>query len=355
MKINFIVPFVEKTGGIKMVFTYANELSRRGHDVKIYYPFFPYAMSKRGIGYLDRLARTMYKGIVLHRWRTDWFVLKVPVQRVPIITDKNVRDADVVIATAWPTAYTVANLPKEKGEKYYFIQHYEIWSGSKEEVDNSYRLDLHQIVIAGWLKDIMESQFHKKDVRICQNGIDLTEFYPESTVDKQSHRVSILLLAHPAEIKGMRDGVEVVKILKEKGYDVTLRMFGMRKYKGVPEFAEFYSDPSRETLRKLYSESDIYLFPSWLEGWGLTVVEAMACRCAVVGNRVGCLIDIGSHEENCMLTEPHDISGMVQNIIELITDSEKLEIIKNNGYITAKSISWDKSFDLFERIIEGKV
>ena len=352
MIINFVVPFVEKTGGIQVVFTYANELQKRGHDVKIYYPFFPYPMSYTGIRYIEKFMKTMFNGFFRHRWRVEWFNLLAPLKLVPVINKHTIRDADAIIATAWPTAYDISLLPKNKGTKFYFIQHYEIWSGEKEKVDNSYKLELNQIVIAKWLRDLMIDRFNRKNVFICHNGINLSEFFPDRLYKKQKHRFEILLLAHPVELKGMKDGIRVVNYLKENGYDVGLKLFGMGKCDGIPDYAELYINPSKDELRRLYSNSDVYLFPSWQEGWGLTVIEAMACKCAVVGNEVGCLLDIGKNGYNCMLSKPHDVSTMVKNIIELIDDLSKLEEIRNNGYNTVQAMSWEKSFDKFERIIE---
>lgn len=39
MKINFILPFIGLSGGVKVVFEYANRLAEEGHDVKVIYPF----------------------------------------------------------------------------------------------------------------------------------------------------------------------------------------------------------------------------------------------------------------------------------------------------------------------------
>lgn len=350
MKINIIVPFVELTGGIKIAFTYANELARRGHDVVIYYPFIPYAMDMTGIRYIEKFVRTMAKGIVRNKWKVDWFDLRVPYKLVYKINNFTVRDADVTIATAWPTAYDVANLSKEKGKKVYFIQHHETWSGPKDAVDESYKLPLKQIVIAGWLKQLMMNQFGQSKVDIVYNGINLNEFYPRADKRYDNKIIKVLLLAHPVDLKGMRDGIEVFAKLKNK-YPIQLIMFGTGKFDEIPSYAEFHCNPSKPELRELYATSDVYLFPSWSEGWGLTVIEAMACKCAVVGNKVGCLMDIGRQEETAMLSEPHDLGTLESNLEKVISNSKLRQKISENGYGESKKFNWEISFDSFERIL----
>ncbi|VUX40681.1 glycosyltransferase family 4 protein [Blautia luti] len=350
MKINIIVPFVELTGGIKIAFTYANELVRRGHDVEIYYPFIPYAMDMTGIKYVEKFVRSMAKGIIRGKWKVDWFDLKAPYKLVYRINNFTVRDADISIATAWPTAYDVANLSKEKGKKVYFIQHYETWSGHKDVVDESYKLPLKQIVIAGWLKQLMVNQFKQSKVDIVYNGIDLNEFYPRFDKKYDNKTIKVLLLAHPIDLKGMKDGIEVFERLKNK-YPIRLIMFGTGKFDGIPSYAEFHCSPSKSELRELYATSDIYLFPSWSEGWGLTVIEAMACKCAIVGNRVGCLIDIGRHEDTAMLSDAHDLNTLENNLEKVISDCVLRKKISENGYEESKRFEWKKSFDRFEEIL----
>lgn len=350
MKINIVVPFVELTGGIKIIFTYANELVRRGHDVMIYYPFIPYAMDKPGVLYIEKFLRTMAKGIIKKQWQVNWFELNAPYKMVLQIKNSMIRDADIVIATAWPTAYDVDKLSPQKGKKIYFIQSYEIWSGPKAMVDGSYLLPLKQIVIAGWLKDLMAKEFSNENAEIVYNGIDFHEFYPNKSKSYNNDPIRILLLAHPVALKGMADGIKAFEFLQDK-YNIRLVMFGTGYFDAIPKYAEFHNNPSKHEIRELYASSDIYIFPSWSEGWGLTVIEAMACKCAVVGNNVGCLLDVGIHKETAMLSEPHDVESIKNNLEILLKDRKLLRLISENGYNAVKRFSWDLSFNKFEEIL----
>ena len=49
-------------------------------------------------------------------------------------------NADIIIATWWETAYQVRKLNSKKGEKFYFIQHYEIWGGNPKKVKKTYKI-----------------------------------------------------------------------------------------------------------------------------------------------------------------------------------------------------------------------
>ncbi|SFE32849.1 hypothetical protein SAMN04324257_01343 [Thermoanaerobacter thermohydrosulfuricus] len=352
MKINFILPFTSLTGGIKVIFEYANRLNDRGHDVICYVPMLAYRFNNYGlVGELKRFKSSV-GNTLKRRTKVDWFDLKVPIKLVPSISDIFIRDADVTIATAWPTAYSVNKLNISKGEKYYFIQHYEIWSGPKELVDGSYKLPLKRIVIAKWLKDLMENEFKVDVTALIPNGINLNEFFNDNKVFNKEK--IILMMYHNLEWKGYKDGLKAFEIVRRKHPELKLRLFGLKKGNDIPEYAEFYENPSRNLLRRLYSTSDIFVSPSWTEGWHLPPMEAMACKCAVVATNVGCIPDIGIHRETAMVCEPRDIQGLANNILELVENEELLKKISFNGFEKIRNYTWDNSTDLLEKVLMSK-
>ena len=105
------------------------------------------------------------------------------------------------------------------------------------------------------------------------------------------------------------------------------------------------------SLVNLYNESDIFLFPSLEEGWGLTVVEAMASGCAVVGTNTGCLLEIGRNKYNCMKSNPKDVDSMVENVIEIMKNDKLFFKLIQQGKETAKNLDWNKSLAQFEKAI----
>lgn len=350
MKINFIVPFTYLTGGIKIVFEYCNRLKSRGHDVVIYVPMKAYKFNNDGfIGVLktikSSIGNTFKRGT-----KVDWFDLNVEVKLVPMIKDSFIRDADICVATAWPTAYDVYNLNYDKGKKVYFIQGYEIWSGDIVKVDNSYRLPLNQIVISKYLLDIINEKFSRKSILI-HNGINLDDFKLKNDIDNENKdNIVISILYHNLEMKGFEDGIKAIELVKKKHKNIKLKLFGMHSGNNIPEYAEFYENPSKKELNNIYASSDIFIFPSRSEGWGLTIIEAMACKCAVVGTNTGALSEIGVHEKNSLISEPNDVNALAENIIRLIENPKMRKKISENGYNTALSLDWSNSVDKIEKI-----
>lgn len=352
MKISFIIPSTGKTGGIKMVFEYANRIKQRGHDVVIYVPMLAYKFNNTGFVGLFKILKASIGNTFKRGKKVEWFDSKVPIKLVPIISNQFIRDADAIIATAWPTAYDVHNLNKDKGSKFYFIQHYETWSGKKEDVDGSYLLPLKQIVIANWIKKLMNEEFNRSDSEVVYNGIDFNEFYNNR---KYFNTKIICMMYHALEWKGYKDGLKAFEIVKSKISDLKLVVFGMERSEDIPDYVEFHLNPSKEELKDIYCKSDVFIFPSKFEGWGLTPLEAMACKCAVVGTNTGAIKEIGINGKNVLISEPGDINTLSENLKKILENNNLLRDISIEGYNTALRFSWDKSVDKFERILSNEI
>lgn len=353
MKINFIAPAVGNSGGMQVVFKYAIELEKRGHEVFVYAPIIPYVLQKKSFIYkcayvIPRVVHNIYKFKVKNY--PHQLCENVKWKIVPMINDRFVSHADVVIATAWPTAYDVAKLSIKKGKKFYFIQDYEVWD-DKDKGEASYKLNLNKIVIADWIKKrIADLGIDTSKIPTVNNGIDYS-VYERKRSYNNSEEFRFLILDHHLEKKGVKYGIEVYEKIKNRFPKVTLKMFGMKRSAFVPDYAEYYENPTRAELVNLYNESDIFLFPSIEEGWGLTVIEAMASGCAIVGTNTGCLLEIGKDKCNCMKSNPKDVDSMVENVIEIMKNDKLFFKLVQQGKETAKNLDWNKSVVQFEKAI----
>lgn len=157
------------------------------------------------------------------------------------------------------------------------------------------------------------------------------------------------MLYHDLPKKGVKDGLTAYKNAKDRYPNVKLTMFGLADRPDISDEIVYYKDPSREELKGLYKKADIFLYTSREEGWGLTPLEAMASKCAVVGTNTGCMLDIGSDRENALLCEPGDVRKMTENLCELFENHEMIIELAENGYKTVQQFSWNNSVNQLER------
>jgi len=398
MNITFVLPGIGGGGGVRVVFEYANRLQDRGHKVNIVYPLFPLRI-KPNFNLKSLAGQTL--GAIANfkkRNQVDWLNLKAKLTRVPTLgpryakfVEKLVPDADVVVATAWETAYTVSKLSQKKGEKFYFVQSYEIWdvwnddecwrAAEKKEndpnklclamhdvspknedlriikdlVDKTYKMPLKKITISSWLKELIEKKFGEEVEALIVNGVNFDTFYKEDIHDAK-RQMRVLMPYRPIRLKGTEDGLKAFGMVKEKYHDVEFIMYGAKRGKDIPEWIELYEKFLYDyESRKLYSSSDIFILPSWVEGCQLPPMEAMACGCAVVATNVGGVPDYAINGETVLASPPRNPEILAQNIIKLIENEDERKRIAENGYNYVKQFTWDRATNQLEKVFKKYV
>lgn len=352
MKITFVLPFVSLTGGIKSIFHLALELKKRGHIVKLVYPLIPLSFGYESYRYkhLKERARKFKKA--LFNWKkVSWFNKIEPLLfPTPSLHNSFIPDGDVVIATAWPTVYYVYTYKSSKGKKLYYIQDYEIWSGPKNLVDSSYRLPIQKITTSSTLENILSSIFGEKIIGKVPYGVDVSEFYRKPGEKKNAEK--ILMQYNPIPRKGFEDGIKAFEIAKREFPEIKLVMFGYFSSSPIMNRYEYHRYIYGESLRKLYSTSNIFLFPSREEGWGMPPMESMACGCPVVATSAGGIPDYTIPSETCMVSPPSKPEALADNLILLLKNQDLREKIATRGeeYIK-KNFTWQKSAQKMEAIL----
>ncbi len=364
MKINFIVPGIFKTGGMRVICELCNRLHDRGHEVKFYYPLFPFdsylgeISYRRFRTYLGNFKNSLFSKRELGNYHIDsselknFFTYRFEIQRVPFITDKYIEDADAVLATTWPTAYSVNNLSPAKGIKFYFIQGYEIWNSNVTLAENSYRLGIKGITVSEYLKNLLKEKF-AFEPKVIGNGINFSEFYVTKEKDYNSDLV-VSYIDSPYKLKNTEILLEILFKVKERVPNLKVICFGVKKDKKFPDFFEFVQNPSSDKIREIYNKSHIFLYSSLQEGYGLPPAEAMACKTIPISTSVGAIPEYIMTGYSGYLLEPEEIFKMVEIICDLNEDRKKMKNISENAFNSVREFfDWERVVSVLEDYLKS--
>ena len=96
-----------------------------------------------------------------------------------------------------------------------------------------------------------------------------------------------------------------------------------------------------EDLRVLYSSCALFAFPSLYEGFGMPVLEAMACGAPVVSSNAASLPEVVG--DAALLVNPLDVEGLTAAMTRVVEDAGLRESLKRKGSLRIKAFSWEQS------------
>jgi glycosyltransferase involved in cell wall biosynthesis len=188
------------------------------------------------------------------------------------------------------------------------------------------------------------------DSELIYIGLDRNRFHNENKIFNKPQ--VILFQDHSLPNKNTEGAIYTCEKLKAEFPELVFRSFGVKRYHTMPDYIQFTENPGDAELTKLYSESDIFIFSSKYEGFGSPPSEAMACKCAVVANRVAAVPEYSEHLKTAIHADPDDKDGLYKGVKYLLQNPEVLEKISIAGYEHIREfMNWDNSIVKFEKFI----
>jgi glycosyltransferase involved in cell wall biosynthesis len=181
----------------------------------------------------------------------------------------------------------------------------------------------------------------ERDVEICPMGVDFNSTFKVRPEIKREHN-KLIYVGRLIKEKGVRHILEALKIVREDHPDVTLDIIGdgperdeledLSRESDLSDSVTFFGALNKNELPKYYSRAAIALVPSIVqEGFGLVIIEAMACGCATIVSDFDTSREIITPKVNGLLSLPANSSDIANKINDLFSNKVLLETILNNG------------------------
>ncbi len=125
---------------------------------------------------------------------------------------------------------------------------------------------------------------------------------------------------------------------------------------GIRDRVIFLHDVPEQELAALYSGASLFVFPSLYEGFGLPVLEAMACGTPVVCSHTSSLPEVAG--DAALLVDPLDVEGIAASIRRALGDEGLRQRMREKGLARAAIFSWEQTARMtlaaYERALMGR-
>ena len=342
MKIAFVLPGPGTSGGVRAIERVASGLLARGHRVRI--------LCYKPPGTLRDVARDAYMRL-RHGRPQDWLAgFRGPVETFTTLTPQAAGTNDVIIGVGVGSVLAIAPLPRECGIQVHNSHGAEPWI--PEQMARAWQLPMPRIVVASYLERQMRSQGCLDPIYLAPNGIDPADYYPAAV---PGQRQGVGTVFHTSSAKNPEAIRAILGALEQRRPEVPLYVFGAVRSSGLPATTRYVRLPPVETARQWYSRSLVWFCVSRWEGFGLPLLEAMACGCAVVSTDCGGPSDIIEEGVSGFLVPVDDTQQQVARILQLLDDNDLRGNMIDRSQATVARFSWPRALDAFENALRAIV
>lgn len=223
------------------------------------------------------------------------------------------------------------------------------------------------ITVSEYSKETIVSRFPQTEnkIEVVYNGVRTDHFYPRSEQEIEQVRrdlklekpfvLSVGSLEERKNIRGLIEAWEQLPPQIRDEYELVItgesaRKFAFKLDKQPSESISFTGYVQDAYLPVLYTEATVFAYPSLFEGFGLPVLEAMACGTAVITSSTTSLKELA--KDKAMVVDPEDFQALAEALQKMIESSELRAGYEQKGRDYAPTFRWEDSGRQTIKILE---
>lgn len=192
--------------------------------------------------------------------------------------------------------------------------------------------------MANILYEDVKRYVKRENIYICPNGIkkNCTDIDVQSAITHYNQIPHILFLSNLLITKGIFILLDALKILHEKNipffcdfvggetYDMSISDFNKEVIsRGLNNHIKYHGSKYGKEKRSIISSSDIFVFPTFNETFGLVLLEAMELCKPCIGCNEGGIPDIIDNNKTGLIVPPKDSNELANAIEKLLDNTER--------------------------------
>jgi glycosyltransferase involved in cell wall biosynthesis len=267
---------------------------------------------------------------------------------------------------------------KDIKKKSPLISHFQHYESVDKPIHLLYKPFHHRIEKIAYLNSdfvIAPSEFSKKilckafklvedKVRVIPHGVDIARF---SIKEKKSEGIRLLFVGGLEERKGVRYLIEALASVISTYGTIELILVGsgaqevelreLVKKMNLEKSIKFagYVDGWSDKIVEYYHSADIFVFPSLTEGFGMALVEAMACGLPVIATNTTAIPEVVG--DAGILVKPRSPEALADAINRLVGDKKlRRDLGRKGRRRVEEKFTWDKvaikAIELYEEIVK---
>ncbi|HLP11132.1 MAG TPA: glycosyltransferase family 1 protein [Flavobacteriales bacterium] len=218
---------------------------------------------------------------------------------------------------------------------------------SKNDIAKTYQIDPEKITVGYNSAD--ESFKKSANIIDLRKKFSLENDYFLSVGSIHARKnIERLLLAFDKFRQNTQKKVNLVLVGNKYNWTTSMnKTFEGMKFKNDVIFAGHLT---REDLVKAYSGAKALVFPSYFEGFGIPLIEAMQCECPVICSNATCFPEVAANA--AVYFNAFDVDDMAKTMHEFYIDSALERDLIEKGKKRAADFSWDKTAEIVWSVIE---
>jgi glycosyltransferase involved in cell wall biosynthesis len=198
---------------------------------------------------------------------------------------------------------------------------------------------------------------NQTELKTIRESYGIRERYILSLCSIHPRKNLVRLIEAYSSLRGVRPEVKLPQlVLAGKRGWLDSETFSAAQRNDLGNDLLFTGYVPEQDLAGLYSGAICFVYPSYFEGFGLPVVEAMQCGVPVIaGNRTSLPEVVG---DAGLLFDPFDTQALVKALRQILDDSEYRESLRVKGLERAKQFNWlttaQMTLGVYERVVKRK-